>query len=50
MLIIVTCTPIARQRVSKQVPAKINSDKQCVARLRNNRGGYVFYVVRAKQE
>jgi hypothetical protein len=47
---IVTCTPIARQRVGKRVPAKKNSDKESVARLRNNRGCRVFYVVRAKQQ
>jgi hypothetical protein len=42
----IACTPIARQQVGKQVPAKTGLGKQSVARLCNNRGGYVFYVAR----
>jgi hypothetical protein len=33
---IVTCIPIAGQRVGKQIPAKKILDKQSVARSRNN--------------
>jgi hypothetical protein len=34
---IVTCTPIARQRVGKQVPARQILGKQSIPRLRNSR-------------
>jgi hypothetical protein len=49
---IVTCTPIARQRVGKQIPVKTDRQilvKQSTASLRKNSGNRksVFNVVRA---
>jgi hypothetical protein len=41
--------PLLGNVLVKKFPRKQIFGKQSVARLRNNRWGYVFYVVRAKQ-
>jgi hypothetical protein len=41
-------TPIARQRVGEKIPRRQILGKHSVARLRRNRRGCVFYIVRAE--
>jgi hypothetical protein len=47
---IVTCRPIARQRVLNKLPQRQSLEKQSVARLLNNRGGCDFCVVCSAQQ
>jgi hypothetical protein len=46
---IVTCRPIARERLGKHIPAATNTQATSIAIQRcckyNNRGGGVFYIV-----
>jgi hypothetical protein len=44
ILPIVTCTPIARQRVGKQVPSNTDSWHKFVARVCNSNGSCLFRV------
>jgi hypothetical protein len=42
--------PLLGNELVNEFPRRQILGKQSVARLRNNRGGYVFYVARAKQQ
>jgi hypothetical protein len=42
--------PLLGNVLVNRFPRRQILSKQCVARLRNNRGGCVFYVVRSKQQ